>query len=293
MFILKRLLFVTTLFLCCQGTSLTQKVGVASLDQLVVAINANSLDALQPFLDSKTHIGTLPAQLTPQALTQIFPQIAPVTNLKIVKQVNEGDNIRYTCNLTYHGQAHPCDFLLMPTGKFIDLNLVQVSGGPSDASTAAKLSVGQPAFAFTGRTMDGKAVKFPQDYKGKLVLLDFWATWCKPCRMVTPDIVIAYNKYHNKGLEILSVSLDDAGKTTEIKKCLAEDKVTWPQVYDGKGPLTAVARTYGIQGIPQLYLVDGTTGKIVGMKTGAGNESVEETVKKAFSVLKTVKDKHS
>src|ERR1022692_4414081 len=70
------------------------------------------------------------------------------------------------------------------------------------------VSAGGKAFAFHAKTVDGKVINFPDDYKGKVVLLDFWATWCPPCRRELPRVVAAYNKYHDKGFEIVSVSLD-------------------------------------------------------------------------------------
>jgi thiol-disulfide isomerase/thioredoxin len=81
-----------------------------------------------------------------------------------------------------------------------------VADGASEPRSA--VAKGQKAPAFQTKTVDGKTVNFPADYKGKLVLLDFWATWCPPCRAELPNVISAYNQYHDKGFEIVSVSLD-------------------------------------------------------------------------------------
>lgn len=92
------------------------------------------------------------------------------------------------------------------------------------------------------------------DLKGKVVLIDFWASWCGPCRKNNPHLVRLYNKYHNRGLEILGVSIDideDAWK-----EAIRHDKLEWLQVIDKKGWDAASTLVYGVDAIPASFLVD-------------------------------------
>src|SRR5262249_5337412 len=79
------------------------------------------------------------------------------------------------------------------------------------------LKAGQPALAFPAKDMHGKEVAFPKSYAGKVVMLDFWATWCGPCRGEIPYLVKAYQKYHSQGFEVLGISLDRENQAETVK----------------------------------------------------------------------------
>jgi thiol-disulfide isomerase/thioredoxin len=97
--------------------------------------------------------------------------------------------------------------------------------------------------------------------KGKVVLVDFWATWCPPCRAEMPNVIAAYQKYHVKGFDIIGVSLDE--EKSQLSSYIKDQKMTWPQFFDGQKWSNALAMKYGIDAIPANFLLDGE-GKIIG-----------------------------
>ena len=123
-----------------------------------------------------------------------------------------------------------------------------------------KVQDGKPAIIFTQNDTANKPVSLA-DFKGKYVLVDFWASWCGPCRAENPNVVKAYNKYKDKNFTILGVSLDhDADKW---KAAIEKDGLTWTEVSDLQYWKNAAAAQYGVQAIPANFLID-PKGTIVG-----------------------------
>lgn len=125
--------------------------------------------------------------------------------------------------------------------------------------------IGEIAPDFSAPTPDGKMLAL-NEVKGKLTLIDFWASWCKPCRRENPNVVKVYNKYHKKGLEIISVSLDGSRNQRDPKaawvKAIQDDKLTWSHVSNLMYFNDPIAKSYNIQSIPATYLLN-EEGRIV------------------------------
>ncbi len=146
--------------------------------------------------------------------------------------------------------------------------------------TLAKMkltAVGNVAPDFTQNDPDGKPVKL-SDFRGQYLLVDFWASWCGPCRAENPNVVAAYTKYKGKKFTVLGVSLD-RDKAAWLKG-IADDKLTWTHVSDVKYWDNEVAKLYGVRSIPANYLLD-KSGKIVGknLRGSALEEALAKLVK--------------
>lgn len=118
--------------------------------------------------------------------------------------------------------------------------------------TAKKVDVGKPAIDFVQNDTEGKPVSL-SSFKGKYILLDFWASWCGPCRAENPNVVKAYHKFKDKNFEIIAVSLDD--KKELWLKAIKADGLPWIHISDLKGLKNAVAELYDARAVPQNFLI--------------------------------------
>ncbi|MFI5155646.1 MAG: peroxiredoxin family protein [Chitinophagales bacterium] len=117
----------------------------------------------------------------------------------------------------------------------------------------SQIKLGQTAPDLSLPDMNGNQVGLSH-LRGKVILIDFWASWCAPCRRNNPNLVRLYKKYHELGLEIYGISIDNNGE--HWKEAVQQDKMDWIQVNDDKGWDASSVNLYGINAIPASFLVD-------------------------------------
>jgi len=166
------------------------------------------------------------------------------------------------------------DEILKEAAKSKDEKIAAFAGRLLDPFFRNPVGKPFPAMPAGKKTTDDKDLTLER-FKGKVLLVDFWATWCPPCRAEVPAIVKAYKEYKDKGFEILGISFDQ--DKAEFEKYIKENAMPWPQYFDGKGWENEVGPTYGIQSIPTMYLLDGE-GKVV--TTDLREGKLEEELKK-------------
>ncbi|UCG52341.1 MAG: redoxin domain-containing protein [Candidatus Latescibacterota bacterium] len=124
----------------------------------------------------------------------------------------------------------------------------------ADISVLKSLTVGKEPIPFSVTDhLTGKTISL-EDYKGKVVLLDFWATWCVPCKVEMPNVIKIHKKYNKKGFEIIGISLDN--NKAALEQYIKTNEMPWPQHFDGKGWQNGVAMKYRVRQIPTTYLID-------------------------------------
>ena len=178
------------------------------------------------------------------------------------------------------------DFPETTLGKRVDDLVASLKQQGEAKKVQAGLAVGAKFPDFDEKDLGGKPLSVG-NYKGKVVLVDFWATWCGPCVGELPNVLKTYEKYHSKGFEIVGISLDsDKSKLTGF---IEQRKMSWQQYFDGKGWQNKLAGKYGVNSIPATYLLD-TEGKI--LAKNLRGEQLETEVGKALEKL-TLNDKVS
>ena len=178
-----------------------------------------------------------------------------ITKAGIAKNITNLVGVHLLKNNYYYLEVDELDPLMpqIPAEFANDEVIIKIKGNVEKMKATA---VGQKFTDFEMATPDGKPVKL-SDYvgKGKVVLIDFWASWCGPCRREMPNLVEAYAQYKNKGFEIVGVSLDQSGEAW--KDAIEKLNITWPQMSDLKYWNSEGAQLYAVSSIPHTVLIDG------------------------------------
>jgi peroxiredoxin len=180
--------------------------------------------------------------------------------IMILNYANNGDPV----NMRNMFNGFTADVKMSYYGNFLDGIITRKEG----------LNIGKAAPLFSQADPDGKPIAL-ESYRGKYVLIDFWASWCGPCRQENPNIVRTYEKFKGNNFEILGVSLDN--NKDKWLKAIQDDQLTWAQVSDLKYWKNAVAVQYGVQSIPANFLLD-KEGKIIAK--GLRGPALEQTLEK-------------
>ena len=199
----------------------------------------------------------------------------------ILKRAN-GEMCDCGCNLTLAGCRNDdtsCRKSLSLVGKLVEEITGKKLSPPKD-----KVLGKAPDIKFTAT--DGTKVDLSK-MKGKVVLIDFWATWCGPCVAEIPNVKKTYDKLHSKGFEIIGISLDS--NEDKLTQFIKKKDMPWPQYFDGKGWKNEISKKHGIRSIPAMWLID-KEGNLVDKKA---RSDLEEKVERLLAAPSSVSEKNT
>jgi thiol-disulfide isomerase/thioredoxin len=156
-------------------------------------------------------------------------------------------------NMKFMDEKSAMEYYTVFSDKLKEAPLTKQMGAYLTKFTATE--IGEKAPEFEALTPEGKPLKLSETL-GKVTLIDFWASWCGPCRQENPNVVAAYQKYHDKGFNIISVSMDRPGADAAWKAAIEKDKMTWFHVSRLQYWDDPIAKMYNVTGIPATFLLD-------------------------------------
>lgn len=202
-------------------------------------------------IDSLSKIDSLAAERKSKELEQVFANINQKTIEFVKDKPSSIVSLYKLADLVNSAESKELNSLYLGLNASLRASSVGKMVGTSIESKM-KTEIGVEAMNFTQNDVDGNPISLAS-LKGKYVLVDFWASWCGPCRAENPNVVKSYNKYKDKGFEILGVSLDQ--KADKWKEAITKDQLTWKQVSDLQGWGNAVAVQYGVRSVPANFLI--------------------------------------
>lgn len=242
----------------------------------LAGLNAQLMDIYQSMSD--TTLTNEQREAKGKEMEALQNKMMETTKNGISKNITNAVGVHLLKQSYYYLDVTELDPLMpqIPAAYDNDEAIIKIKQNVERMKTTA---VGQKFTDFEMQTPEGKNVKL-SDYagKGKVVLVDFWASWCGPCRREMPNLVEAYAKYKNKNFEIVGVSLDQSGDAW--KESIKKLNITWPQMSDLKYWNCEGAKLYAVSSIPHTVLIDGE-GTIIarGLHGDGLQEKLAEVIK--------------
>lgn len=167
-------------------------------------------------------------------------------------------------------------------GKF---EIIKSSKKVPEKAVPSIVAKGKQPPSFEAKTITGKTIKFPQDFADRLVMLDFWATWCGPCRDELPNLRRVYEEFHSQGFDVLGISIDDPENREKLTGFIKDHGIEWQQVNEDAGFEGRLSTMYGVTGIPACWLIDGKSGLIVADSSSLRGPNLRDTIERRLEKL--------
>ncbi|MGB0368891.1 MAG: TlpA family protein disulfide reductase, partial [Flavobacteriales bacterium] len=246
----------------CAVTGSEGTMSIRKLDR-VLRRDFEKTDSLKKVFQAHQQVGHPRLDSIAQAIDASFQSMKINNRQFIVKLID--DNLNSLVSLSAVQSLNPeTDFEIFekveenlmaakPESEYVQQFKLQMADIRSRNQASARTGVGAEAPEIALVSPDGEAIKL-SDFRGKITMIDFWASWCKPCRMENPNVVRVYNRFKDKGFEIFGVSLDK--DQDQWIQAIAQDGLTWKHGSELKFWQSSFVPAYNLNGIPMTYLLD-------------------------------------